>query len=119
MWHALYGVEQGGKRIAFSVNENGRLVAHGLESGAGPVVVRYPRPTVAGLVGLAALAYIVALMVLVSCLSVRLLGWIRMQIHRGRALAANPAANEATVPSPFDDAEPDHFPVAGDSGRES
>ena len=72
MWHAFFVVEQDGKRVEFSGNQDGRLVAHDLAPGAGPVTVRYPTPAISTLVVMAALAYLGVLAVLVSCLALRL-----------------------------------------------
>lgn len=61
MWHAAYSVKQGGKRLKFTTDDLGRLLALGVDLNGGPLVVQYPSRPLSALVVMAALAYLLLL----------------------------------------------------------
>lgn len=61
MWHAAYAVEQGGRRLKFTTDDLGRLLALDVDLKGGPLAVQYPSRPLSMLVVVAALAYLVLL----------------------------------------------------------
>lgn len=100
MWHAFYMVEQDGRRLEFSDNKDGRLLAHDIVPGAGPVTVRYPTPAISALVVMAALSYLGALAVLMSCLALRLIRYVGIRGRSTTGRRANSTSSQMELARP-------------------